>query len=148
LLSRGAGHVLAVDVGHGQLHEKLAVDPRVTSLEGRDARGLTADDLGGAPSLLVCDASFISLAKLLERPLSLAASGAEIVTLFKPQFEVGRAFVGKGGIVTDMIAVKAAEQGFCDWLEGQGWRVLGRTDSPITGGDGNAERLIHARKQD
>lgn len=148
LLARGARHVTAVDVGHGQLHDRLTGDARVTSLEGRDARMLTAGDLGEPPLLLVCDASFISLEKLLERPLSLSAPGADIVTLFKPQFEVGRAFVGKGGIVTDKAAAEAAEQTFCGWLDGQGWRVLARADSPITGGDGNAERLIHARKQD
>lgn len=146
LLQRGAASVIAVDVGRGQLHEKIATDPRVTSLEATDARSLTANMIGEAPSLIVCDASFISLAKLLEVPLSLAAKGAELVTLFKPQFEVGREFVGKGGLVTDGAAVERAEAAFCDWLSDIKWAVSAKTDSPIRGGDGNAERLIHAVK--
>ncbi|MGB3627194.1 MAG: TlyA family RNA methyltransferase [Henriciella sp.] len=145
LLARGAAHVIAVDVGRDQLHSRIAGDPRVSSLEGCDARDLLRDNLAEAPPLIVCDASFISLEKLLERPLSLARQGADLVTLFKPQFQVGRANIGKGGIVTDQGAIQRAEQAFCDWLEGRRWRVLGRTDSPISGGDGNAERLIHAK---
>ncbi|MCZ4298272.1 TlyA family RNA methyltransferase [Henriciella marina] len=146
LLQRGAAHVVAVDVGRGQLHERIACDPRVTSYEATDARSLTSAMVGEAPSLVVCDASFISLAKLLEASLSLAGQGAELVTLFKPQFEVGREFVGKGGLVTDGAAVKRAEAAFCDWLSDMKWAVSAKTDSPIRGGDGNAERLIHAVK--
>lgn len=142
LLSRGASSVVAVDVGRRQLHEKIAKDSRVTSLEGTDARVLTAAMVGEAPSLVVCDASFIALEKLLEVPLSLAAKGAELVTLFKPQFQVGREHVGKGGLVSDRLAVDRAEAAFCTWLEGQGWAIAGRTDSPIEGGDGNRERLV------
>lgn len=146
LLQRGAASVVAVDVGRGQLHAKIAGAQRVTSLEATDARSLTAEMVRQAPSLIVCDASFISLAKLLEVPLSLAAQGGELVTLFKPQFEVGRAFVGKGGLVTDREAVTRAEAAFCDWLAYMNWAVSAKTDSPILGGDGNAERLIHAVK--
>ena len=144
LLARGARSVVAVDVGHAQLHELVAGDTRVVSLEGKDARALTAADLGEAPDLVVCDASFISLSKLLAVPLSLASETARLITLFKPQFEVGRAHVGKGGIVRDRAAVQTAEAAFVDWLHGQGWRTEARTDSPITGGGGNAERLLLA----
>lgn len=146
LLSRGARSVVAVDVGRGQLHPRIANDARVTSLEATDARALTAQMLGEAPSLIVCDASFISLEKLLGVPLSLAAEGAELVTLFKPQFQVGREHVGKGGLVSDQGAVERAEAAFCDWLAEMKWAVNASTDSPIRGGDGNAERLILATK--
>lgn len=146
LLSRGARKVYAVDVGHGQLHEKLAGDRRVLCLEGTDARTLSAGVLAPAPDLIVCDASFIALEKLLAVPLSLSAPEAGLVCLFKPQFQVGRAYVGKGGLVTDKAAVQRAEEAFCDWLVGENWRVQSRTDSPITGGDGNAERLVWAKK--
>lgn len=143
LLSRGAASVVAVDVGRDQLHARLCGDARVTSLEGQDARELTAD-MVGAPSVVVCDASFISLHKLLAVPLGLAAADARLVTLFKPQFEVGRENIGKGGIVSDAAAVARAEAAFVDWLTAQGWRVEARADSPIKGGDGNAERLMFA----
>lgn len=143
LLSRGAASVVAVDVGRDQLHARLRGDARVTSLEGQDARELTAD-MVGAPSVVVCDASFISLHKLLAVPLGLAAADARLVTLFKPQFEVGRENIGKGGIVSDAAAVARAEAAFVEWLGEQGWHVKGRADSPIKGGDGNAERLIFA----
>jgi len=125
------------------LHARLQGDARVTSLEGQDARELTAE-MVGAPSVVVCDASFISLHKLLAVPLGLAAAGARLVTLFKPQFEVGRENIGKGGIVSDAAAVARAEAAFVDWLGVQGWRVEARADSPIKGGDGNAERLAFA----
>ena len=146
LLTRGAKQVYAVDVGRGQLHKKIRADSRVISLEATDARGLSQDLIAQAPSLFVCDASFIALEKLLASPLSLAAESAVLVTLFKPQFQVGRTHVGKGGLVTDKPAVESAEEAYCTWLTAQGWQVVGRTDSPITGGDGNAERLIHAFK--
>ena len=145
LLSNGAASVVAVDVGRDQLHAKLRDDPRVTSLEATDARTLTAD-LAGTPQLIVCDASFISLHKLLEIPLSLAADGAALIALFKPQFEVGPEHVGKGGIVSDSAATDRAEQAFIGWLEMRGWQVNALAHSPIRGGDGNAERLILAKK--
>lgn len=146
LLLNGAAHVIAVDVGRGQLHPRIAGDDRVTNYEATDARSLTADMLPEAPSLLVCDASFISLEKLLAVPLSLAAPDAEFVGLFKPQFEVGREHVGKGGIVTDIAAADAAAARFEAWMKEQGWPIHAWTASPISGGDGNAERLFHAVK--
>ena len=144
LLLNGAAHVVAVDVGRGQLHPRIADDPRVTSYEATDARNLTAGMLDTAPGLLVCDASFISLEKLLAVPLSLAAPGAEFVGLFKPQFEVGREHVGKGGIVTDIAAADAAAARFEAWMNEKGWPIHAWTASPVSGGDGNAERLFHA----
>ncbi|WP_375209564.1 TlyA family RNA methyltransferase [Hyphomonas jannaschiana] len=146
LLLNGARHVTAVDVGRGQLHPRIAADPRVTNLEATDARSLTSDRLPEAPTLLVCDASFISLEKLLEVPLSLAAPGADFVGLFKPQFQVGRDHVGKGGIVTDLAAADAAAERFEVWMKEKGWPIHAWTASPISGGDGNAERLFHAMR--
>jgi len=145
LLSRGAAHIVAVDVGRDQLHARLRDRAEIRSLEGTDARNLTAE-MVGEPALIVCDASFISLHKLLSVPLSLAAAEAKLVTLFKPQFEVGRAHIGKGGIVQDAAITARAEEAFVTWLETQGWQVEATTDSPIKGGDGNAERLIYARR--
>ncbi|HAE29405.1 MULTISPECIES: TlyA family RNA methyltransferase [Hyphomonas] len=146
LLLNGAAHVTAVDVGRGQLHARIAGEPRVTNYEATDARRLTADMFPDPPTLLVCDASFISLEKLLDVPLSLAAPGADFVGLFKPQFEVGRDHVGKGGIVTDLAAADAAAGRFSDWMTEKGWPIHAWTASPISGGDGNAERLFHAVK--
>jgi 23S rRNA (cytidine1920-2'-O)/16S rRNA (cytidine1409-2'-O)-methyltransferase len=146
LLLKGAKHVVAVDVGRGQLHPRIAGDLRVTNYEATDARSLTAPMLPEPPALLVCDASFISLEKLLEVPLSLAATGADFVGLFKPQFEVGRDHVGKGGIVTDIAAADAAAERFERWMKEKGWPIHAWTASPISGGDGNAERLFHAVK--
>jgi 23S rRNA (cytidine1920-2'-O)/16S rRNA (cytidine1409-2'-O)-methyltransferase len=144
LLARGAKSVIAVDVGVGQLHPKLRGDARVTSLESTDARDLTAEMLVEPPTFLVCDASFIGLAKLLQRPLELAASDARLVSLFKPQFEVGREHVGKGGIVTSDAATDLAARRLEQWLQEQGWTVDNWTPSPIFGGDGNRERLFMA----
>ena len=123
------------------------MDERVTSLEAQDARTLTPEMLGDAPSLLVCDASFIALEKLLSVPLSLAADRAEFVGLFKPQFQVGRDHIGKGGLVTDLEVTQRAANSFADWMAGHGWPIVAWTESPITGGDGNAERLFHAIKR-
>ncbi len=146
LLQLGAAHVVAVDVGHGQLDARLAADPRVTAHEGLDARALTAAHLPQRPALIVCDASFIALEKLLPAALSLAAPGARLVALFKPQFEVGRAHVGKGGIVRDQTAVASAQARFRAFLQAAGWTLLGETESPVTGGDGNREYLFAARR--
>jgi len=146
LLERGAARVVAVDVGRGQLHPSLRNHPQLTSLEATDARTLTPEQLGAPPSLITCDASFIGLEKVLARPLALAAPDAVLIALFKPQFEVGRAAVGKGGIVADAGAADHAEQRVCGWLGAQRWRVQDVIDSPILGGDGNAERLICARR--
>jgi 23S rRNA (cytidine1920-2'-O)/16S rRNA (cytidine1409-2'-O)-methyltransferase len=147
LLERGAAFVAAVDVGRDQLHKSLHGDPRVLSLEGTDARTLTLAQIGGrGPELVVCDASFISLEKVLETPLALAAAGARLIALFKPQFEVGRAHVGKGGVVKDAGAVERAEENARAFLARAGFEVRGSIESPIPGGDGNRERLIAAVK--
>lgn len=144
LLERGAAHVTAVDVGRDQFHPRLRGDARITLLESTDARELTPAHFVTPPDLVVCDASFIGLEKILPVPLSLAAPRAELVLLFKPQFQVGPAHVGKGGIVKDKRASDEAEARFVDWLCEQGFSLRGRADSPIAGGDGNRERLIHA----
>lgn len=145
LLARGARRVVAIDVGVKQLHARLRADPRVVSLESTDARNLDAATVIEPPTLIVCDASFIGLAKLLPRPLQLAAPEATLVALFKPQFEVGPANVGKGGIVSNPAAVAFAEAELRAWLQSAGWPVQNWTDSPITGGDGNREALFTAR---
>ncbi len=145
-LRRGARLVYAVDVGREQLHSRLKGDPRVVNLEGRDARSLTSEDLPEAPDLVVCDVSFISLAKLLPIPLSLARTGALLFVLVKPQFEVGPGAVGKGGIVRDADARAGALQQVIDFLEGSGWTVLASQDAVIAGADGNQEYLVQARK--
>ncbi|MGJ0426258.1 TlyA family RNA methyltransferase [Methylocystis sp.] len=145
LLARGARHVVAVDVGHGQLHEKLRGDARVASMEGQDARTLTAAQLAEAPTLIVMDASFISLGALLPNVLSLAAPNAELVALIKPQFEAGRAAVKKGVVRDEKIHVEVCDKGRRD-IEALGWRVLGVIASPIEGGDGNREFLIHSAR--
>ena len=146
LLEHGAAHVVAVDVGRDQFHASLRDDGRITLLAGTDARALTLQLVQAPPALLVCDASFISLHKLLSVPLSLAAEHATLIALFKPQFEVGRENIGKGGIVSDAVATSRAEEAFIAWLENQAWSVRAATDSPIKGGDGNAERLILAER--
>lgn len=146
LLQHGAARVYAVDVGTDQLHPSLRRHPRLVSLEGTDARGLSSQLIAESPSLIVCDASFIGLAKLLGPPLRLAAPDADVIALFKPQFEVGRAHIGKGGIVTDEGAVQLALDTFAHWLNGEGWVVSGFAPSPIAGGDGNREVLLHARR--
>lgn len=146
LLEQGASRIVAVDVGTGQLHSRLRDDGRVISLESQDARDLTREQ-AGAPQIITCDASFIGLAKVIERPLSLAADTCDLIALFKPQFEVGRSAVGKGGIVKDNAALQAALERFRIWLNGRyGFEIRGVADSPITGGDGNREFLVHARK--
>ncbi len=146
-LAAGARRVYAVDVGRGQLHASLAGDPRVVSLEGLDARALTAAEVPESPELVVCDVSFIGLAKALPAALALAAPGADLVALVKPQFEVGPAAVGKGGLVRDEAAQLGALQGVETFLAEAGWTVLVTADSPIAGGDGNREFLLWANKE-
>ncbi|ARN81872.1 TlyA family RNA methyltransferase [Methylocystis bryophila] len=141
LLQRGARHVVAVDVGSGQLHPRIAEDPRVRSYEKLDARDLAPAHLVEPPSLVVCDASFISLTLLLERPLSLAAKEATLVALIKPQFESGRG-AGKKGVVRDAAAHEAACKKIAETIVALGWRVVGIAPSPIMGGEGNREFLI------
>ena len=143
-LSRGAARVYAVDVGRGQLHPTLASDPRVVELSGTDARLLDANLIPTPPDVIVTDVSFISLAKALPAALALAGEGAELVALVKPQFEVGRERVGKGGLVRDEAARAGALADVVAWLEAIGWRVLATADSPVSGGDGNREFLLRA----
>jgi 23S rRNA (cytidine1920-2'-O)/16S rRNA (cytidine1409-2'-O)-methyltransferase len=148
LLDRGAACVFAVDVGFGQMHQTVAADPRVVNLERTDARTLTPTLIPEAPSLIVCDASFISLSKVLPAALTLATADADLITLVKPQFEAeGPKAVGKKGVVKDPQAHAAAVQGVRDWLEGVGWSVQATTESPIAGGDGNVEFLLWATRR-
>ena len=146
-LARGAARVIAVDVGHGQLHDKLKKDPRVISLEGVNAKDLTVDHLPHVIDAIVCDVSFISLQKALPAALDLVRPGALLIALIKPQFEVGPAHVGKGGVVRDAQLHSQTCDTIRAWFEGlPDWHVLGVTDSPITGSDGNKEFLIAAQK--
>jgi len=145
-LAAGARRVYAVDVGRGQLHASLADDPRVVSLEGLDARALAAAAVPERPALIVCDVSFISLAKALPAALALAAPDADLVALVKPQFEVGPDRVGKGGVVKDPAARAGALAGAEAFLTAAGWTVLATADSPITGADGNREFLLWATR--
>ncbi len=142
LLARGATHVFAVDVGHDQLHETLRADPRVTSLEGTNARDLDHALISSPIDLVVSDVSFVSLTKVLAAPLALCAPIAEAVLLFKPQFEVGRDHVGKGGIVTDSAAIEKSQAEIIAFVEAQGFRHRLSIASPITGGDGNQEIVL------
>jgi len=146
-LERGATKVFAVDVGSGQMHERIAADPRVVSLEQTDARILDEALIPEAPELVVCDASFIGLAKVLPAALTLAAPGADLIALVKPQFEAaGPSDIGKKGLVKSPEAHAAAVSGVADWLTSVGWAVQATTESPIAGGDGNAEFLLWAVK--
>ena len=146
LLSKGAARVFAVDSGTNQLAWKLRQDPRVTVLEQTSARVLTPDLIDAPCGWVVCDASFIGLAKVLDVPLRLAAPDCQLVALIKPQFEVGRAEVGKGGVVRDPALHARVCGEVRDWLEGLGWTVQGIVESPITGPEGNVEFLIAAHR--
>ena len=146
LLDRSAAHVTAIDVGHGQLADVLRGDARVTAIEGLNARDLNADHLRRAPQLIVSDVSFISLRLALPPALELAESGAYLVALIKPQFEAGRERIGKGGIVSDPAVRNEICDGMSAFLSERKWQVMGIVPSPITGGDGNEEFLIAARK--
>ena len=146
LLAEGAAKVYAVDVGRGQLHERLRAEPRVVSLEATDARTIDGTLIPEPVTAIVADVSFIILAKALPAALTLANAGAWLVALVKPQFEAGRDAVGKGGIVCGEEDRMRAVARVRDFLEGEGWRTIGVIDSPITGGSGNVEFLIGARK--
>lgn len=146
LLEEGAAHVTAIDVGHGQMAPQLAADPRVTLIEGLNARDLEAKHLEGPIDLIVCDVSFISLKLALPKALALAGPGARLVALIKPQFEVGREALGKGGLVTDPAEHDRVCRDIAAFVEAQGWTVQGLVPSPVAGGDGNREFLIAARK--
>lgn len=146
LLANGAARVFAVDSGTNQLAWKLRQDPRVTVLEQTSARVLTPDLIDAPCDWVVCDTSFIGLAKVLEVPLRLAAPRCRLVALIKPQFEVGRGEVGKGGVVRDPALHARVRGEVRDWLEGAGWEIQGIVESPITGPEGNVEFLISASR--
>ena len=146
LLTRGAARVYAVDSGTNQLAWKLRQDPRVVVLEQRSARLLTAAHIPEPVDLIVCDASFIGLAKVLEVPLRFAKPEARLIALIKPQFEAGRDEVGKGGVVRNPTVHDRVCAEVRDWIESQGWRVPGIVRSPITGPEGNVEFLIAAER--
>lgn len=146
LLQSGAAHVFAVDSGTNQLAWKLRQDDRVTVLEQTSARVLTPAHIDRPATWVVCDASFIGLRKVLEVPLALAARPTRLVALIKPQFEVGRGEVGKGGVVRDPALHERVCREVRDWLEAEGWIVQGVVESPITGPEGNVEFLISATR--
>lgn len=145
LLQRGAAKVYAVDVGTNQLAWKLRTDPRVVSMEKTNIREVGRTQIPDPVELIVCDASFIGLRTALPAALALAAPGAHLAALIKPQFEVGKGRVGKGGIVRDPALHDEVRATISAWLAEQpGWTVLGTTDSPIEGAEGNKEFLIAA----
>ena len=147
LCQRGARRVYAVDVGYGQLDARLRGDARVTVLERTNARYLPREQVPEPIDLIVCDASFIGLRTILPAPLALAAAGARLIALIKPQFEAGRGRVGKGGIVRDPAVHAEVCETIRDWLSAECWPVLGLVESPIKGRDGNTEFLIAARRK-
>ncbi|MGL4439143.1 MAG: TlyA family RNA methyltransferase [Bosea sp. (in: a-proteobacteria)] len=146
LLRRGAASVIAVDTGRAQFHASLQGDPRITLMEGTDIRKLEPSELSSAPAFIVCDVSFISLTLVLPALSRLGAPTATMVLLVKPQFEVGRAAIGKGGIVKDQTAIGAALDRITAQIAALGWHVIGHIDSPIEGGDGNVEFLLAAER--
>lgn len=146
LLAHGASHVIAVDVGRGQLDQTLGADPRITSLEGQDARGLTEDQLGDQkPDLIVMDVSFIGIEKILPHVLLLMPERFDLIALIKPQFQAGPQRVGKGGLVDPKIAEVIANEVQQD-IEVLGLKVMATIESPILGGDGNREFLMWAQR--
>jgi len=147
LLQNGAAHVFAVDVGRGQLAWKLRNDPRVTVLEKTNARYLTNEEITKPADIVVCDASFISLRTVLPAAMALAKPGGKLIALIKPQFEVGKDNVGKGGVVRDPELHKAVCEDTKDWLDAlPEWQTCGLTESPIKGPEGNVEFLIYGEK--
>lgn len=147
LLERGVARVYAVDVGHDQLHERVKADPRVVSLEGVNGRDLTAGLIPEAIDLIVSDVSFVSILKVIDPVLALAAPQADAVILIKPQFEVGRDNIGKGGIVTDETAIAEAVERVTAHLADAGWERRFAVASPIAGGDGNREIVAGFRRR-
>ena len=146
LLERGARHVTAIDVGHGQLDKSLQSNPNVISIEGLNSRDLTADHLKHRIEIIVCDVSFISLKLALPAALSIVESGSHLIALIKPQFEAGRDAVGRGGIVSDTHEHERVCKEISEFLTAENWQVTGITPSSIEGGDGNKEFLIAAVK--
>ena len=147
LLKAGAAKIYAVDVGYGQLHWSLRQDPKVVVLERTNARYLTRAEIPKPVDLLVCDASFISLTKVLPAAMELAGEQAQLLALIKPQFEAGRAEIGKGGVVRDAAVHRQVCETIVSWLTECGWQVAGVTESPIKGPKGNIEFLVYARKR-
>ena len=147
LLQRGAARVYAVDVGHGQLHPSLRGDARVIPIERCNVRALSRELIAEPADAIVADVSFISLKLALPPALKLARNGAWLVALVKPQFEVGRANIGKGGIVRDAAARELAVSGMAQWLSAFGWKIAGTMESPVPGGSGNIEFLLAARNK-
>ncbi len=147
LLQGGAARMFAVDVGAGQLHPGVAGSNRVVNLEKTDSRSLTSEIITEPPSLITADLSFIGLEKALGPALSLAAPDAILITLVKPQFQLGPERLGKGGVVKDDTATADALDMVSRWLETQGWRVTATAESPILGGDGNKEALLCAQRK-
>ena len=146
LLTRGAAKVYSVDVGREQLHHSLVDHERVVDLSGTDARILDGSWIEEDPDIIVSDVSFISMTKALPAVMDLAVAGTEMVALIKPQFEAGREHVGKGGLVKDPETIARVHREIIEFLEDSDWTVMGQTESPITGGDGQVEGLIWARK--
>ena len=146
LLTRGAAKVYAIDVGTNQLAWKLRQDPRVVVHEQTNARSLDSSIIPEPIDIIVCDASFISLAKVLDAPLKLAKPAAKLVALIKPQFEASREEVRKGGVVRDPAVHERVCAEASAWVQSQGWTVVGVTPSPITGPEGNVEFLLGAEK--
>ena len=145
LLQRGAAHVVALDVGHGQLHPRIRADARVTVLERFHIRDASSESIGGAVEMVTADLSFISLARVLSALVGVCVPGASLVLLVKPQFEAGRIEVSRGhGVITDPEIHERVRREIGDALLEVGCSVVGWTDSPITGGDGNREFLVHA----
>ncbi|MET3896893.1 23S rRNA (cytidine1920-2'-O)/16S rRNA (cytidine1409-2'-O)-methyltransferase [Devosia sp. UYZn731] len=142
LMERGARRIYAVDVGHDQLHQRLKGSDRVVSMEGVNARDLTAEIIPESIDLLVSDVSFVSVTKVLAAPLALCTATAQAVILFKPQFEVGRQNVGKGGIVTDKFAIETAITEVFAFMQGHDFDHVTSVTSPIAGGDGNVETVL------
>ena len=147
LLERGASRVYAVDVGHGQLHPTIAADPRVVAHEGLNGRDLDREIVPEPIALLVCDVSFVSVLKVIDAPLALCGPRAEAIILVKPQFEVGRDKVGRGGLVSDAEAIAGAVAAVVAHMEARGWQHLVTVTSPITGGDGNGELVAAFRRR-
>ncbi len=148
LLRAGAAKIYAVDVGHSQLHTDLAKDPRIINLEKTHSKDLSPQLIPDPIEILVCDVSFISLKKAMPQAMALCVKGARLLALIKPQFEVGRAKIGKGGMVKDSYKNSyAVAQDITAWFRANGWTVSGYTESPITGGDGNREFFIGATNQ-
>ncbi len=149
LLERGANHVTAIDVGHDQMAEQLRDDPRVTCIEGLNARTLTAEHIEAAPDIIVSDMSFISLRIAAQPALLLATDNADAVLLVKPQFEVGHDHIGKGGLVADKRVINEMLDGMRAWFDAlPGWRLTHLVSSPIKGGDGNTEYLLCGKRDD